>query len=60
MDTEVLRSTLAGTEAFHRQVQQAVWSVDANLPITWLRTLRDIYDQSSELHIVAALRRAAD
>jgi predicted permease len=41
-------SPLAGTEAFQRQVQEAVWSVDANLPITWVRTLREIYDRSSE------------
>jgi predicted permease len=43
-----VRSPLAGTEAFQRQVQEAVWSVDANLPITWVRTLREVYDRSLE------------
>jgi ABC-type antimicrobial peptide transport system permease subunit len=42
-----VRSPLAGTEAFRRQVQQAVWSVDANLPVTSVRTLQEIYDLSS-------------
>jgi predicted permease len=40
-----VRTPLAGTEEFNRQVQEAVWSVDANLPITWVRTLREIYDR---------------
>ncbi|HEX5421800.1 MAG TPA: FtsX-like permease family protein [Gammaproteobacteria bacterium] len=40
------RSRLAGTEGFRRRTQKAVWSVDANLPITSVRTLRDIYAQS--------------
>jgi predicted permease len=39
------RTPHAGTEAVSRQVQEAVWSVDASLPVTWVRTLRDIYDQ---------------
>ncbi len=43
-----VRSRHAGTAAFGRQAQEAVWSVDPNLPITWVRTLRDIYDQSGE------------
>jgi putative ABC transport system permease protein len=41
-----VRSRLAGTEGFNAQVQQAVWSVDPNLPLIWVRTLEDIYDQS--------------
>jgi predicted permease len=43
-----VRSPLAGTEAFLRQVQQAVWRVDAQLPITRVRTLQEIYDRSEE------------
>ncbi|HZF30705.1 MAG TPA: ABC transporter permease [Gammaproteobacteria bacterium] len=43
-----VRSSLAGTEAFPRQVQEAVWSVDPSLPIIAVRTLREIYDQSSQ------------
>ncbi len=44
--TFVVRSPRAGTESFVRQVQQAVWSVDANLPVASVRTMQDIYDQS--------------
>ncbi|HEX5045704.1 MAG TPA: ADOP family duplicated permease [Gammaproteobacteria bacterium] len=42
-----VRSPLAGTEAFRREVQEAVWSVDPNLPITTVRTLQGIYELSS-------------
>jgi predicted permease len=41
-----VRSRLAGTEGFNRQVQEAVWSVDPNLPLIWVRTLEDIYERS--------------
>jgi predicted lysophospholipase L1 biosynthesis ABC-type transport system permease subunit len=41
-----VRSRLAGTDGFNRQVQEAVWSVDPNLPMIWVRTLADIYDRS--------------
>ena len=41
-----VRSRLAGTEGFNAQVQEAVWSVDSNLPLIWVRTLKDIYDRS--------------
>jgi hypothetical protein len=44
--TVVIRSPLAGTEGFLRQVQQAVWSVNANLPVASVRTMQDVYDQS--------------
>ncbi|HXS79011.1 MAG TPA: ABC transporter permease [Gammaproteobacteria bacterium] len=43
-----VRGPLAGSEGFPRQVQEAVWSVDPNLPITSVRTLADIYDESLE------------
>jgi predicted permease len=41
-----VRSDRAGTEALNREIQQAIWSVDPNLPVTWVRTLQDIYDGS--------------
>jgi predicted permease len=42
-----VRSNRAGTDELNREIQQAVWSVDPNLPVTWVRTLADIYDESS-------------
>jgi putative ABC transport system permease protein len=42
----VVRSSLAGTAALTRQVQQAVWSVNASLPVASMRTMQDIYDSS--------------
>jgi ABC-type antimicrobial peptide transport system permease subunit len=44
--TFVIRSERAGTESFLNQVRQAVWSVNASLPLASVRTLRDIYDES--------------
>ncbi|HEX5048253.1 MAG TPA: ABC transporter permease [Gammaproteobacteria bacterium] len=44
--TFVVRSPRAGTEAFVREVQQAVWSVNPNLPVSRLRTMQDVYDGS--------------
>jgi predicted permease len=44
--TFVARSPRAGTEAFVREVQQAVWSVNPNLPVSRLRTMQDVYDAS--------------
>jgi predicted permease len=41
-----VRSRLAGTDGFHAQVEEAVWSVDPNLPLIWVRTLAEIYDRS--------------
>jgi len=41
-----VRSDRAGTEALNREIQQSVWSVDGNLPVTSVRTLADIYDES--------------
>jgi predicted permease len=42
----VIRSQRAGTESFVQEVQQAVWSVNANLPVASLRTMGDIYGKS--------------
>jgi predicted permease len=44
--TFVIRSERAGTESFLGQVRQAVWSVNASLPLASVRTMRDIYDES--------------
>jgi predicted permease len=41
-----VRSDRAGTEALNREIQEAVWSVDPNLPVTWVRTLQDLYEGS--------------
>ncbi|HJR71222.1 MAG TPA: ABC transporter permease [Gammaproteobacteria bacterium] len=42
----VVRSERAGTPAFLREVEQAVWSVNGNLPLGSVVTLGDIYDRS--------------
>jgi predicted permease len=44
--TFVIRSDRAGTESFLNQVRQAVWSVNANLPVASLRTMQAVYDES--------------
>jgi predicted permease len=44
--TVVIRSERAGTEGFLAQVRQAVWSVNASLPLASVRTMREIYDES--------------
>jgi ABC-type antimicrobial peptide transport system permease subunit len=44
--TFLIRSQRAGTPSFVQQVQQAVWSVESNLPVASVRTMQDIYDQS--------------
>ena len=41
-----VRSDRAGTSGFLNQVQQAVWSVNADLPVASVRTMQDIYAQS--------------
>jgi predicted permease len=41
-----VRSNRAGTEAFLNQVQQAVRSVDANVPVASPRTMQEIYAKS--------------
>ena len=44
--TFVVRSPLAGTEALAAQMQQAVWSVNRDLPLASVRTMQEIYDES--------------
>ncbi|WP_353071745.1 ABC transporter permease [Tunturiibacter gelidoferens] len=44
--TFAIRSNRAGTESFLNQVQQAVWSVNASLPLASVNTMQEIYSQS--------------
>ncbi len=44
--TFVVRSDRAGTEAFLSEIQQAVWSVNASLPVASVQTMQEIYSQS--------------
>jgi predicted permease len=41
-----LRSSRAGTQTFINEMQQAVWSVNANLPVAAISTMQEIYSQS--------------
>ena len=42
----VMRTPRAGTESFLREVQSAVWSVNASLSLASVRTMKDLYDRS--------------
>jgi len=44
--TYVVRSDRTNTEAFLTQIREAVWSVNASLPIAIVRTLQDVYARS--------------
>ncbi|HKD61971.1 MAG TPA: ABC transporter permease [Terracidiphilus sp.] len=46
--TFVVRSGRAGTEGFLGQAQQAVWSVNASLPLASVNTMQEIYATSME------------
>jgi predicted permease len=41
-----IRTSRAGSESFLKEVRQAVWSLDANLPLAQVRTLDDYYRKS--------------
>ena len=41
-----IRSPRAGTEAFLKEVRQAIWSVNPDLPLANVRTEKEIYDAS--------------
>ncbi len=41
-----LRSSRAGTQTFINEMQQAVWSVNSNLPVAAISTMQDFYSQS--------------
>jgi predicted permease len=42
----VIRTNRAGTESLLNQTRQAIWSIDASLPVFRVRTLEDVYDES--------------
>ena len=42
----LVRSERTGSDGFVRELEQAVWSVDPNLPLASVRTLQEIYDAS--------------
>jgi predicted permease len=41
-----IRTNRAGSETFINEMQQAVWSVNANLPVAEISTMQDIYSDS--------------
>jgi predicted permease len=41
-----MRSNRAGTQTFINEMQQAVWSVNSNLPVADISTMQDIYGDS--------------
>jgi predicted permease len=41
-----IRSNRAGTQGLLNQVQQAVWSVNASLPVASVRTMQEVYGKS--------------
>ena len=44
--TLAVRSDRAGSDDLVKEVQQAVWSANANLPVASIRTMQEIYGQS--------------
>ena len=44
--TFAVRSNSAGTESLLNQMRQAVWSVNPNLPLASVRTMREIFEKS--------------
>ena len=44
--TFAVRSTRAGTSEFIGEVEQAVWSVNASLPLAEVHTMEDLYEES--------------
>jgi putative ABC transport system permease protein len=38
-----IRSTRAGSESFIKEIRQAIWSVNTNLPLTGIRTMEEVY-----------------
>jgi predicted permease len=41
-----MRTDRAGTQAFINEMQRAVWSVNSNLPVSEISTMKEIYGQS--------------
>jgi predicted permease len=44
----VVRSGRSGSAGFFSELEQAVWSVNANLPVALIETMQDVYDRSLE------------
>jgi predicted permease len=44
--TFAIRTNRAGNEALLNEIQQAVWSINANLPLASVRTMQEIYGAS--------------
>jgi len=44
--TFVAHSDRAGTQSFVGEIQHAVWQVNGNLPVAWIETMGDIYNNS--------------
>ena len=44
--TFAIRTDRAGTEGLLKQIRDAVWSVNSNLPLASMQTMQDIYDRS--------------
>jgi len=42
----MIRTSRAGTQGFVTEARQAIWSVNSNLPVFFVRTLQDLYVQS--------------
>lgn len=45
-ETFAIRTERADTQGFLNEVRQAVWSVNSNLPLASVRTMREVYDKS--------------
>lgn len=44
--TFLIRSPQVGTESFASEIRQNVWAVSSNLPITEMKTMKEIYEKS--------------
>jgi predicted permease len=44
--TYLVRTSRAGTESLSNELRQAVWNVNASMPITEVRTMKAVYDRS--------------
>jgi ABC-type antimicrobial peptide transport system permease subunit len=44
--TLVIRSSRTGTDSFLEEIREAIWAVNANLPLSRVRTLGDVYERS--------------
>jgi ABC-type antimicrobial peptide transport system permease subunit len=42
----LVRSSRTGTEALNNEMRQAVWAVNAGIPVTEVRTMKYVYDRS--------------